>query len=276
MESLVDNQSTLTETDNQGDLAQSSVNELTQQEQTTGNQEQVAATQQQQVQNPYKPFASGKEKFKVNGKDEEWDWETTRKYASLGKTSYQKMQEAAEVKKRAEDAYSQLLDLAKKDPEGLLRALNPNYAPQSQQQRQDQVTDADPRDLKIQELERKLGEFSSVLEQQQVEEERKLINKELDDAVTKYTVLKGDKFALNYVKSEYRKALMQGLDVSIDDVAFHVSQELQELRNQKVQETQKRFEQKRKNAPVTAVSTGSESSSKPMSLDEVKRLAGRF
>ena len=270
---LVDNQS-VGGADNLGESAQA-------QDTTQDLTQQTVEKQAIATQSPYQPFASGKEKFTVNGKEVEWDWETAKKYASLGNTAYQKMQEAADIKKRSEAAYSQLLELAQKDPETLIRALNPNYNPQSQQtQRQDQnVADVDPRDLKIQQLEQRLGKLDQLekaYEEQQVEKERAAIAQELEQAETKYPILKGDKFAINFIKAEYRKALQSGLDVSLDDVAFHVSQELQDLRQTKAQQTQQRLEQKRKQAPVNVVASGAESAAKSMSLDDVKKLAGRF
>lgn len=261
-------------TDNQDTLTQGTSETLTQDQTATDALAKADAS------NPYQPFKTGKERFKVNGQEEEWDWETTRKHAQLGKTAYLKMQEAAELKKKSEQAYKQLLELAQKDPEGLIKALNPNYTGSLTQQasalRQNQdVTEQDPRDLELRKTQDEVSRLSSILEEQQIEAERKAINAELDQAQAKYPVLKGDKFAINYIKSEYRKALQTGIDVTIDDVAFHVSQELQEIRNQRTQQTQKRLEEKRKQAPVNVVSAASESASKPMSLEDVKKLAGR-
>jgi hypothetical protein len=268
--------------------AQSDATDLTQADQDNERSELNALEEnaddlsdRKQLQQAYKPFEKGKEKFKINGKEVELGWDEVRKYASLGSSAYQKMQEAAEIKKRAETAYTQLLDLAQRDPEGLLKALNPHWnaqpgKPSQAKGLQNSDQDLDPKDLKIQELERRLNETSSFIEQQQIEAERKAITQEITDAESKYPEIKGNKFAINFIKSEYRRALQSGLDLSIDDVAFQVAQELKDQRMKDTQEKQKRLEQKRKNAPVQTVASGVESSEKPMTLDEVKRLAGRF
>lgn len=277
MELGADNLSSGSTMDNSSSASAPSVTDN--QAQATTDVQESAPVQESQ----YQPFANGKERFKVDGKEEEWDWETAKKYASLGKTAYQRMQEAADIKKRANDAYSQLLTLAEKDPEGLIRALNSNYTPQSQrapqaQTGQDNVTNQqhDPRDQKIHGLENELQQIKQGLEMQAVEKERLAIQQEITEAESKYSVLKGNKFAINYIKNEYRKALANNVDTSIEDIAFLVSQELLEFNKAATQEKQKRFEQKRKSAPVNVVTASSEQGQKPMSLDDVKKLAGRI
>lgn len=255
--------------------AQDGQSDLTQQS-GAGESETSLATEVQK----YQPFATGKEKFKIDGNDEELDWEATKKYASLGKTAYKRMQEAAEIRNQSQKAYKELLELAQKDPDGLIRALNPNYAPQLQRspqgaQQRDQVTDKDPRDLELHEVKQEMQQMKSLLEKQEIEQERKLIDQELTEASEKYPALKNNRFNRDFIKQEYRKALQAGMNVTIDDVAFYVSQELQADKNQKTQETKQRLEQKRKQAPVNVVTAGSESASKGMSLDDVKKLAGR-
>ena len=68
---------------------------------TSQNQSEIpqSATDSTTQETEYKPFATGKEKFKVYGKEEEWDWNTTKKYAQLGKSAYQKLEEAAKIQK---------------------------------------------------------------------------------------------------------------------------------------------------------------------------------
>lgn len=269
---LVDNQNTTT-TDNLSNDTQTQDpgTDLTQQ----------TAGEAVQTPKPYQPFANGKERFTVNGKEVEWDWETAKKYASLGNTAYQKMEEAAELRKRTDTAWSQLVELAQKDPETFIRTFSPNYKPQSQptQGQAKDVAELDPRDLKIQQMEQrlsKLDELEKAYEAQEVEKERVAITKELEDVQTRYSNLKGDEFAIDYIKAQYRKALQNGLDVSLDDVAFQVSQKLKERNELKTQQTQARIEQKRKQAPVNVVSSTADTTSKPMTLEDVKRLAGRL
>lgn len=273
----IDNQQTVG-ADNLDYQTQGSTNELAQ-----DSGQNVPRGTSEPATDVYKPFINGKEKFKVDGEEVEWDWETTRKFASLGKTAYQRMQEASDLKKRTESAYKQLLDLAQKDPETLIRALNPNYnGPMTQQAASaalngsGQVTDQDPRDLELRRTQEEVHALRSMMEQQQVDKEREAIQQELSDAESKYPTIKGDKFAINYIKSEYRKALQAGYDVTIDDIAFLVSQELQQQKQERVKQTQTRLAEKRKQAPVQMVASASDSGSKPMSLEDVKRLAGRF
>lgn len=230
----------------------------------------------------YRPFENGKERFKIDGEEVDFDWDTAKKYVSLGKTAYKRMQETAEQKKQMQSTYQQLVELAQRDPETLIRVFNPNYTSQAKAtQKQanaeglDQVTDADPREMELQRLKEETQELRSRFERAEVEKERQLIEKEMSDAVSKYPVLKDNKFALTYVKQEYRKALQSGLDVTLEDVAFYTAQELQNQQKEKVQQTQKRLEQKRKQAPVSVVSSASEHGGKSMSLEDVKKLAGR-
>lgn len=246
---------------------------------STQNQDGSADITAQKTQ--YQPFISGKERFKIDGKEEELDWETAKKYVSLGKTGYQRMSEAASLKKQVNEAYQQLLDLAKSDPEGLIRTLNPNYQGSNGQSQRtptesNSVADnqQDPRDYELRTLREEMAAIKSFHENQQIQNERQAIESELGEAETKYSVLKGNKFAMNYIKSEYRKALMNNADASIDDIAFHVAQEIKNERSQSLANSQKRNEQKRNQAPITVGAAPSGSAAKEMTFDEVKRIAG--
>lgn len=226
------------------------------------------------------PFSNGgKEKFKVNGQEFEWDWEETRKYAQLGKAGQVAMQRASDVEKKARTFYGQLIEAAKTSPEDLIRSLtgDPNWRfhpTKSGQSLDQQDQDIDPREAKIQELEQRLSRFEKSDEQKAIDSERAAIAQEIAEVETKYPVLKGNKFAITHIKSEYKKALMNGSDLSIDDVAFYVAQELKESQQKQVQEKQKRIEQKRKNAPVSAAPGTPGGERKEMSIDDVKRIAG--
>jgi hypothetical protein len=208
------------------------------------------------------PFTQGgKEKFKINGKELEWDWPTVQRYAQKGYAGMQALQKAAETEKKARDFFGRLQDSAKRDPEGTLRILlgDPNWRFQAQRQpnggqgnethQNDQSQD--PRDMKIAELEQKLEKVSGKFEETEIQQERAAIAKELGDAEAKYANLKGDDVAMEFVKSQYRKALAAGIDVTIDDVAFEVNQKLEDRKAQRVNDTKKRIEEKRKTAPVT-------------------------
>ena len=273
--------------DNQGSTGTDNL--PTQTQGTEGNQAQTDTTVETggntQTQT-YQPFSSGKEKFTIDGEDLDLDWTEAKKYVSLGKTAYKRMQEAAELKNQTQKAYKELLELANKDPDGLIRALNPNYNPQLQSptrtsmgtSQRDNVTDVDPRDLELRTVKEELSSLKTSLERQEIEAELKVIEKELTEASEKYGVLKGNMFAKEYVKQEYRKALQTpGMEhVTIDDVAFHVAQEMKSMQSAADKAKRESIEQKRKQAPVSVVSAGVESPQKAMSLDEVKKLAGRM
>jgi len=130
------------------------------------------------------PFAGGKEKFKVNGQEKEWDWNTTKKYAQLGYAGQQALEKAhateTKAKQSMQNLYAQINQLAVSDPEGLIRMFNPKYqgtssrqmAAQGAQTEQGQATEQgyDPRDQKIQELEQRTQSFEQMIEKQAVEE----------------------------------------------------------------------------------------------------------
>lgn len=228
----------------------------------------------EQTTTAYQPFREGKEKFKLDNEEVEWDWETTKKYASLGAAGYKRMEQAAAIRKQAEQAYSQLMHLAQTDPVGLLRTLNPKFNPQALQQRQETTEsgNVDPRDLEIRELKQRYETVAQTLERQEIEREKSLMQQEFDASFKKYPILKANPFAMDRIRAEYTKALQAGIDVSIDEIAFLTAQELQKTSQAKTQVQQQRIQEKRKNAPVS-VTPGSKAD-KPMTIDDVKRLAG--
>lgn len=232
----------------------------------------------QQSQGKPTPFATGKEKFKIFGKEEEWDWDTTKKYAQLGKASTEKMERAAQIEKKANDTMRQLVELAGRDPDGLIRLFNPTY--QGRSTAQDATTpgqEVDPRDAKISHLESQLQRITGSIEKQELEAEKSAIAKEFADAETKYPVLKGNKFANERVKSEYKRLLYAGVtDVTIEDVAFQVAKEWQDFKQQENHEIKKRLEENKNKSPLSPTPSGGSSQSKPMTREDVMRLAGKI
>lgn len=217
------------------------------------------------------PFAQGKEKFVVDGKEYDWDWETTKKYAQIGKSGYNKMQEAAALKKQVSENYKKLVTLAQSNPQGLIEILtgqkaSPGHA-QGEQQAQQSEGATDWRDNEIRDL-------RSRIESRELAEERRAIETELQGAVSKYPVL-NDEIATEYVKAQYAKALKQGMDVTIEDVAFHVAQKLQDKQTQTLKQKQQKIQQRRSGSTLTAPQGHISDSPKDMSMDDVKRLAGR-
>lgn len=251
------------------------LNDSTPQDTAQGKSEQSA---NDVTPEPYRPFSSGKEKVKVNGKEEEWDFDTFKKYAQIGKAGYKALEESAAIKKKAADSYKQLMELAHRDPIGLLRTLNPNFEPQSfglrnATQGQEFETE-DPRDGKIRELEAKLNSVLERDEKAAIHSERLAIESELEAAAKKYPVL-ADEVYREYVKAQYHKALANDMDVTIDDVAFHVAEKLKDSQKRKLSEQQRRLEERRKNAPISTVPSGQGSGQRQMTREEVRKLAGR-
>lgn len=220
------------------------------------------------------PFASGKEKFVIDGQEHEWTWEETKKYASLGKAGYERMKEAAAVKKQVADNYKKLVSLARTNPQGLIEILTgqkaqPGKQPQADGERQSEERGYDHRDAEIQELKQRI-------EARELAEERKAIDAELSTAVSKYPELDNDIYR-DYIKSQYAKALKQGADdVTIEDVAFIVSQQLKEKQAQQLRTKQQKIKERRDRAPVSVPAGHKAEKPKEMDLDAVKRLAGRM
>jgi hypothetical protein len=253
----------------------------------TENQDQATQIEK------YIPFSSGKEKFKANGKEHEWDWETTKKYAQLGYAGQQAIERSATTEKKSREFMGRLQELAQTDPDGLIEVLTGKRRQaqphaQAQEPRQAKQGHAessqseDPKDARIRELENKLNGVLERDEQAQVEAERTAFSKELDEATSKYPVLKeyGGLFT-EIVKVQYRKHLNLALEArqeppSVEDVAFYVSQQIQESRQKKDQEKQQRTEEKRKTAPLSGVPGGGGSSDKKGGREELLRAMGRM
>lgn len=227
------------------------------------------------------PFSAGKEKFQVNGQEVEWDWDTTKRYAQMGFAAHSKFEQAAGIEKKAKETFSNLVQAAKEDPEGLLKLLNPSFtgfktatAKTGDEVTEATGTDADPRDEKISQLEQRLSRYEEGIEKQAIAEERKAIESELDAAVKAYPVL-GNKIYRDYVKQQYAAALKKGMDVTLDDVAFHVKNDIEMQRQAEAKAKQEKIQANRQKAPVTTVG-GAAGKDKPMSREDVMRLAGRI
>ena len=242
---------------------------------TTAQQEAAPSEAQPES---YQPFASGKEKFKINGAEEEWDWETAKKYAQLGKAGQLAMQKAANVEKKQKEMYGQLVQAAEKDIFSLYEVLTGKKHPYSTQQQNGAVRqeqEVDPRDQKLREYEEKISRIEQRFEQEEIEKERHAVETELTDAVTKYPEL-NNPYLKHYVKSEYRKALINGLDLSLEDVAFYVAQDYRQQNAEKSKSLNEKLDYNKKRAPVIAPPSGGDKGKKPMTLEDVKRLAGRI
>jgi hypothetical protein len=241
----------------------------------TSNETQ-ATTTTQETQTPYVPFGAGKEKFKINGQEEEWDWDTTKRYAQLGKAGQQAMQKAAALEKKQKDLYAKMREAATQDPESFLEVITGQRRQQATQQ---QSTNADhqtdPRDLEFANTKQELAQIKQRLEHEDIERERVAIEKELGDAVGKYPEFNSKLFK-TFVKQQYYQTLKSGMeDVTLEDIAFLAAQELREEQGQKQKTVTQKLEENKKRAPVITPPGSSSGHSKAMTLDDVKKLAGR-
>ncbi len=252
--------------------------------QEAGSEPQQAEAQQEAAQT-YTPFAQGREKFVVNGQEEEWDWDTTKRYAQIGKAGYSNLETAAKMRKEAErvqssarQVYSQLMEYAKRDPEGLIKILNPNFAGSNQsagQEFQDRGLgqEFDPRDQKIASLEERLQKWEQDREAQLDREERKAMESEFSQVKEKFPRFKHPA-SYAYLRDQYKKAIINNLDLSVDDVAQMVDDKLSQYDAQSTQAKVQRYEKNRERSPVSGVSAGIGKKGE-MTLEDVKRLAGR-
>lgn len=255
------------ETQQSVDTAQS-VDDTATDSDTTQSAQTIENTQQTHV-----PFSKGKEKFVVNGKEVEWDFETAKRYAQKGYSGMEAFQKAAEVERKNKELYRQLYSLAQSNPDELVRIFNPKYQPHASAQ-VDNTKEVDPFEQRLDmELQRRLAPLQQKLEQYEIDQERKLIQTEIESATKIFPIL-NDEFNVKLLKAEYKSALQQGLDVTIEDVAFYLSQKLQEREAERMNQTKTRIEQKRKDAPVHVTQTTQSSKKKDMSIDDVKRIAG--
>jgi hypothetical protein len=231
----------------------------------------------------YKPFANGKEKFSVDGEDVEMDWEEAKKSIQLAKASYKRFEEANGIRQSAQQSYQKMMELARTNPEGLLRVLNPNWQPGTQstqraatQQYDQRATEQEqPWQTELERIKAENEEFRSKFENLELDRERAALQQEFQAIETKYPVFK-DKLANNFLKTEYRKALRAGMDVDLETVAFYANQEIQQSKTAQVQNAQKNIQQKRSQAPVSSQPAGGDGKKKGFSsFEELKNYLGK-
>lgn len=238
---------------------------------TTTQTGEGQATQQEK----YVPFASGKEKFKVNDQERELTWEEAKRYAQLGFSATEKFQKAAQLDKKARETFMQLVQAAKDDSMWMMarRQFNPEFNPQGQfsQGQAEAAQTQDPLNPIVEELNR----VKAQLEQQEVEKERQAIEKEISDAVAKFPNLKS-KWMQKYVRDEYRSLLLNGVtEYSIEDVAFQVNQEFEQERQAQQKSRIETLEKNKERAPVTTTPARGGNQSRAMTREEIRKLAGR-
>lgn len=241
---------------------------------------------QEQKSEVLNPFAAGKAKFKVDGQEYEADWDTVTREYQLTKKSRMMMDEAAGIKRKAETALKNLYAAARNSPEEFLRSLNPNWNPQRSQgqapagqeasgaQAQGQFDLESLREQIRSELMQDVAPIKQQLEQYELERERQSLDKEFGEVTDKFPVFKG-RVEKQFLMSQYRAALEQETNLSLEEVAFIASRELEEERKESMRIKAERAQQLRQKAPVTTRPAGGEPK-KEMTLEDVKRIAGRM
>lgn len=242
-------------------------------------------TEAQQNQQNVEATEAKRWKVKISGEELELSEPELIKYAQLGKSGQAAMKKAADLERKHRELYQSLVQAAEKDPYALAEVLTGKPRPHSQvatsktiaQQEPDSA--ADPRDQHLRTLEERLAaseqrakELQDRFEQQDIERERQLVEQELNDAVKKFPDL-DTKFLRAAVKSEYAKALKNGLDMSLEDVAFYVAQEHKAEQAQRQKAVNQKLEENKKRAPVIAPPAGGKEA-KTATFDDAKRLAG--
>lgn len=227
----------------------------------------------------YVPFSAGKEKFKINGQEEEWDWETTKRYAQLGKAGQRAMQERAELERKQKDFFARLIQGLEQDPAATFEALTGKKAPFASQRMAEATApegqEANPVELRLRQTEERLQSLLQQQEMAAIEKERQLIEQELEESSKKFPEI-STPWLKSYVKQQYRALLQQGItDMTIEDVSFLVAEEVKKQNAERQAAlVQKVDENKKKSVVIAPKGTGQEGK-KPMTLDDVKRLAGR-
>lgn len=243
----------------------------------------------------YVPFAEGrKEKVTIKGVEREMDFETMRRYASIGAGDRANSREAHQIREKANDTMGQMIQMAVTEPDALIQMLSglagkrpkgaltklPAARARGQEATEDtEGQETDPRLQEIQELRERLDRYERRDQDREVSEERKAVESELDAEAKKYPELQKP-WVRAYVKNQYKQQLLHARnlnDVTMSDVAFLVVQEMREDEAGSQREKQKRLEEKRRKAPAGFVPGGGAGDSGDEPEDKfaaVRKLAG--
>lgn len=227
----------------------------------------------------YVPFKAGKEKFKINGQEEEWDWEQTKRYAQLGKAGQKAMQEKAESERKQKDFFARLIQGMESDPSATYEALTGKRAPFSVQRAQqaaaagEQQESENPLESRLRMTEAQLGSLLQQQEAAAVDRERQLIEQELDSSATKFPEINSP-WLKSYVKQQYKALLQQGIhDMTIEDVAFMVSEEVKSKSSERNNKLIQKVDENKQKAPVIT-GPGSGKNKPAGGLEYARKLAG--
>lgn len=213
-------------------------------------------------------------RLKVYGEEKEYSEPEVLKFAQLGAAGQKAMEKAATIERKQKEFYGWLREALAKDPYAVAEVVTgQKFNRPSTQMDEEQV---DPAKSELAQYKERLQSLEAKLEREEIEKERQAIESELDTAVQKYPEL-SNPFMKSYVKQEYRKVLKSGIeDMSIEDVAFYVAQEYRNQQKDKAQTVQKNFETKKAAAPIMTKPAMASNKEKAMTLDDVKKLAGRL
>lgn len=247
-----------------------------------GQEEQQAQDGQEDGQEDvYVPFKDGKEKFTIDGQEVEMDWEETKKSVQLAQSSYKRFEDAKKIEKTAQTVLEQIKQKARENPEGLIKIFNPNWqGGNSQAQSQEtaqggqRMQDQDnPWQSKFEELQRQNEELRQRFEEQDVQAERAKLQQEFTEVQSKYPVFQG-KAEMAFLKSEYAKALRNGMEVDLEDVAFTISQDLKNSQVQRIQSQNQKRKQARERAPVSSQPGAGGAKKEFEDFEDVKKSLG--
>lgn len=263
---------------------------------TLGNQAEVdtspadtGSTDQADDKQKYQPFQTGKEKFKVDGREYEWDFQTAQKWAQLGYAGRRAMQEKAELQKQHQNFYNQLVKAADTDMDGLYEVLTGRKrgTTQASQHTHNTSTEdpnaqgADPRYEEIQRAMKtqaeQLAELREEKEARLVEQESKAIENEFSEVEKKFPQIAGNKYLKHYIKAQYAAELRAGNhEATIEDVAFFVTQEMSEQERTKQTNVKESIAQKKAKGTVGTQKPGGEGTADKgySNFEAVRKFAG--
>lgn len=226
------------------------------------------------------PFKDGKETFVIDGQEVEMTWDEAKKSIQLASASYKRFEDAKKIEKQAQTVLEQLRQKARENPEGLIRIFNPNWQGGTFQAQAQDPTESqrhegqdNPWQQRYEELDQRYKQLEQRFEQQDIQAEQAKLRQEFSEVESNYPIFK-DEATMAYLKSEYAKALRNGMDISLEDVAFTLSQKLERSRAEKLQSQQQRKEHNRNRAPVSAQPSAAKPSGGYNSFEDVKKSLG--
>ncbi len=122
-----------------------------------------------------------------------------------------------------------------------------------------------------------LKELREDRESRLVEQEAKAIEQEFADVEKKFPAIAGNKYLKHYIKAQYAAELRNGNHLAtIEDVAFFVTQEMEEQTRAQQVKTKQVIAEKKAKSSLPSQKPGGEGSKAPEFKDfnDVRKLAG--